>query len=135
MNIEQFKKEKNENAWFYSPDGDFEIFIKGNETEPDQDSYELVEKLMSILEECKAKAIHLLESFMKDEGIWHLCTASFVEAEEHKGCAFTLDFGFESNSNRHEYNYTGFLVCFSWPLSNPAPLNEPHPFKFVVEFS
>jgi hypothetical protein len=135
VNIEQFRKEIGENTWFYSPDGDFEIFIKGDEIGPNKDSFAWAEKLMPILEECKSKAIRLLESFMKDEGNWHLCTASFIETEEHKGCVFTLDFGFESNSNCHEYDYTGFLVCFSWHENNPAPLNMPHPFKFVVAFS
>ena len=67
MNIEQFKKEKSENSWFYSPDGDFEVFIKGDEFGPDQESYGLAEKLMPILEECKSKAIPIF-NFLFVEG-------------------------------------------------------------------
>jgi len=66
MNIDQFKKEKGEQSWFYSPDGDMEIFIKGDDSRPDIESFELAKKLMPILKECESKAIHLLESFMKD---------------------------------------------------------------------
>lgn len=135
MNIDQFKKEKGETSWFYSPDGELEIVIEGDDSGPDRESFILAERLMPILKDCESKAVHLLESFMKDKGDWELCTVSFVDVDMHKGCVFTLDFGFVSDQNRHEYNYTGFLVCFSWPLSNPAPLDQPHPFKFSVEFS
>jgi len=118
MRIEDFKKEKGYTTWYYSPDGDFEFIIKGNEIEPSVKSYELAKNLAPILDSCSGKAINLLESFMRDKGKWHLCKADFDEASEHKECVFTLEYGFQAHENRHEYSCTGFTVCFSWPLPN-----------------
>lgn len=133
--LTKLKRESDSNDWYFQAKDGSELFVAGNEQEPDQESIKMAYLVIEQYEHIKSKAIKLLESFMKENGTWYIGTIHLGTSAKYNNCDFQLELGFEHDLNPHEYNYTGFVVCFILGHENPPPLNKPHPFKFIVEFS
>ncbi len=63
MRVEDFKREKGETTWYYSPDGDFEFIVEGTETKPNEQSFALARSLARISHEALTKNGELCLNF------------------------------------------------------------------------
>jgi hypothetical protein len=78
-----------------------------------------------------AKAVALLESFMRDHGTFELSDIEVFAERTAEGGDFVLRFTFTADHDPHDYGYTYFEVFFGCH----EPPGEPFwPFKFTVGF-
>ena len=98
----------------------------------DASRHELLWRVIDELETVQAKAIHLLESFMKDSGEFDLGTVTVLPEKSDDGADFFLSFGFFADRDKHEYTYTYFHVFFGDARDHPHP--QFWPCKFTIGF-
>lgn len=93
--------------------------------------HELLWRVIDELETVQAKAIHLLESFMKDSGEFTLESVEALSEKSSDGVDFSLRFEFTADRDRHEYTYTYFDVFFA---DRQQPRPHFWPCKFTIGF-
>ena len=103
-----------------------EVVVYGDESRT-----RLARRVIEHREAISAKAVGLLESFMRDHGTFDLSSIEVFAAAMPKEGDFALRYSFAADRDPHEYGYTYFEVFFSCH----EPPGEPFwPFKFTVGF-
>jgi hypothetical protein len=128
----KFKKEDAE--WFIEND-DIEFFVSDEDGKPSEAQIGLANRVIEQLEYTKERVKAILEDFMKDKGEFFYNAIHFGSLASKYECDFVFEVGFEAEENRHEYMYAGMQVCFTLNLNAPKNLQNPHPYKFIVEYS
>ena len=109
------------------------VFVPGIDVivHGDESRMGLARRVIECQEAISAKAIRLLESFMRDCGTFNLSSIEVFAKVTAKEGDFTLRYTFTATRNPHEYGYTYFEVFFCCH----EPSQEPFwPFKFTVGF-
>jgi hypothetical protein len=103
-----------------------EVVVNGDESRR-----QIARRVIEHREAISGQAVRLLESFMRDRGVFHLSSIEvFAEKTPDRG-DFSLWYTFIADRDPHEYGYTYFEVYF-WCHEPPQ---EPFwPFKFTVGF-
>ena len=79
----------------------------------------------------EARAVGLLDAFMRDRGAYELSWFEVLAAQSEDGTDFLLRFNFVANRDPHEYGYTYFEVYFG----THEPPGQPFwPHKLTVGF-
>ncbi len=103
-----------------------EVLVHGDESRT-----ELARRVIDNREAITAKAVGLLESFMRDRGDFELNTIEVFANPTAKDGDVALHFSFTADNDPVGYGYTFFEVYFT----AAAPPQEPFwPFKFIVGF-
>lgn len=105
---------------------DVEVIVHGDESR-----LRLARRIIEHREVISAKAIRLLESFMRDRGTFDLSSIEVFANETIKEGDFVLRYSFIANHDPHEYGYTYFDAFF---LCHEPPQEQFWPFKFTVGF-
>ncbi len=88
-------------------------------------------RIIDRLEEISGRAVHLLDTFMRDRGRFELNSIEVFAAMTADGGDFLLNYVFTADRDSAEYNYTDFDVNFRCREPPQAPF---WPFKFTVGF-
>jgi hypothetical protein len=97
----------------------------------DESRLRLARRVIDQRDAISARAVELLESFMRDRGEFDLSSIEVCAAKEPDGGDFSLSYDFTADRDPHEYGYTYFEVYFSCH----EPPGEPfRPYKFTVGF-
>jgi hypothetical protein len=96
----------------------------------DASRYDLLWRVVDDLESVQSKAVHLLESFMKDSGEFTIVSVT-VSADASDGVDIALRFEFCADRDHHEYTYTYFDVYFA---DRRQPRPHFWPCKFTIGF-
>ena len=83
------------------------------------------------LDALSARAIKMLESFMRDSGKYDLVFIEVLAVKTDDGCDFSLEFQFVADRDPNEYSYTYFRVYFAHHKP-PQELFWPH--KMTIGF-
>src|SRR3954465_13094184 len=83
---------------------------------------DLARAILDNLSSISATAIHLLETFMKDRGVFEPQSVEVFELQTRETGDFVLSFSFIADHDAHKFNYTYFDVYF---MCQPLP---GHPF-------
>ncbi len=79
----------------------------------------------------EARAVGLLDAFMRDRGEYELSSVEVLAAKAGDGSDFSLRFSFTAARDPHEYGYTYFEVHFGCH----EPPSQPYwPHKLTVGF-
>jgi len=123
------------NEWVTeTSEASIEVLVHGDNNGPEEKALENANIILGSIEEIQAKAIRLLESFIKYKGTWYLGSINVSNEAKKQECDFQLDFNFEVEELPNEFMYTYFSVCFSCFDQNASLHLHPHPFKFIVGF-
>lgn len=103
-----------------------EVIVNGDESR-----MRLARRVIENREAISARAIRLLESFMRDRGNFELSSIEVFASRTPEEGDFDLRYNFTADHDPHEYGYTYFDVFFSY---NEPPQEPFWPFKFTVGF-
>ena len=119
-----------------NPDGDrlldlafaagIEIIVRGDESRT-----QLARRVVEEREPISARAVRLLEGFMRDHGTFELSSVEVFPLATSKEGDFVFRYSFIADRDEHEYGYTYFEVYF---LCHEPPQEPYWPFKFTVGF-
>lgn len=135
FDLTKMRKEQGTTNWFCEGQDGSELFVGGTDEGPLASALTDATLIVSEYEQIKTKAISLLESFIKDRGSWHVGATVVGPFQSPKDGDFTVELGFESDHNGHEYSSTGFTVHFTLNKKGRNLGLDSHPFKFTVEIS
>lgn len=97
----------------------------------DASRHDLLWRVIDELEVVQSKAVHLLESFMKDTGEFTIASVTVSPEVSCDGVDFVVRFEFEAIRKRSEYTYTYFDVFFA---DRQQPRQHFWPCKFTIGF-
>ena len=97
----------------------------------DESRMELARLVVEHLDELSARAIKMLESFMRDSGKYDLVFIEVLAGKTDDGCDFSLEFQFVADRDPNEYGYTYFTVYFAH-RKPPQEIFWPH--KMIIGF-
>lgn len=97
----------------------------------DESRRELVWRIIDHEEEISARAIRLLELFMRERGTFELSSIEVFASVTPKEGDFALRYTFTTEHDPAEYGYTYFDVFF---ICHEPPQEPFWPFKFTVGF-
>ena len=100
-----------------------EVFVHG-----DSSRTKLARRVVENFAALKARAIHLLDSFMRDRGEFDLNEIQVLEGKSPGGSDFLFRFTFTADRDPNEYGYTYFKVYF-FSHEPPSELFSPHKFE------
>lgn len=103
-----------------------EVVVHGDESR-----FRLARQIIEQRDAISARAVRLLESFMRDRGEFDLASIEVLPAKGTDGGDFSLRYTFVAERDLHEYGYTYFEVCFSCHEPPAVPF---WPYKFTVGF-
>lgn len=119
--------------WFCALAGDVELIVGGASGKPDLSALTRANSLMPHRDKQLARAVHLLEDFMRDKGTWSLMAVDFGAKARQLNCDYVFCLGFEADRDPYEYGYTYFDVGFVVAEGIPADAYG-RPIKFLVGF-
>ena len=103
-----------------------EVIVNG-----DQSRKQLACRVIEQREAISGQAVRLLESFMRDRGVFDLSSIEVFAGRTADGGDFSLRYTFTAERDPHEYGYTYFEVYF---LCRELPPEPYWPYKFTVGF-
>ncbi|MDH6593414.1 hypothetical protein M2165_003303 [Variovorax sp. TBS-050B] len=109
------------------------LCVRGTEEGPDPVAIQQAKAVVDALSEVRRKAIEMADSFMKDEGDWHLIELDVGPEAQRYECDYLVGLYFETRDGSDEYGYTRFSVCFRSHAGQPAA-SQNHPWKLIIEY-
>lgn len=115
-----------------SSDG-ISLYVRGTEEGPDPVAVQQAKAVVDALVEVRRKAIEMADSFMKDDGNWHVVELDVgLEAQRYE-CDYLVGLYFDPKDGSDVYGYTKFSVCFRSHADQPAA-SKNQPWKLIIEY-
>lgn len=99
--------------------------------EGDELRKQLAKEIIRNRETISKRAIGLLESFMRDRGVFELSAIDVFARQTSDGGDFSMQYNFTADREPDAYGYTYFEVIFG---CRAPPAVRFWPFKFIVGF-
>jgi len=119
--------------WFCESRDGVGLYVRGGEGSPDENAVAKAKAVVAALNEIRAKAIAVADSFMKDRGDWSLSAIDVGLEAQRAGCDYIVRLAFDPKDGSDAYGYTQFSVHFRVHEDQPSS-NRNHPFRLAIEF-